>query len=83
MERYICRRGFSCLHADRTNHPQPQPAGHFAPPLSGRENEASTYAVILRIRSVVEGLPRIFTYKQIKEKALTEGISLNEVPVDI
>ena len=34
-----------CLHADRTNHPQPQPAGRLL--TAGRENETSAYAVIL------------------------------------
>ena len=42
---HLNRRGFSCLNADRTNHPQPQPAGRIL--TAGRENETSAYAVIL------------------------------------
>lgn len=42
---HLYRRGFSCLHADRTNHPQPQSAGRLL--TAGRENETSAYAVIL------------------------------------
>ena len=40
--------------------------------VASEQADAPSY---FRIRSVVESLPRIFTYKQIKEKALTEGIS--------
>lgn len=43
--------------------------------LPGEKMKPQPMQSYFRIRSVVESLPRIFTYKQIKEKALTEGIS--------
>ena len=43
--------------------------------LPGEKMKPQPMQSYFRIRSVVESLPKIFTYKQIKEKALTEGIS--------
>ena len=43
--------------------------------LPGEKMKPQPMQSYFRIRSVVESLPKTFTYKQIKEKALTEGIS--------
>ena len=43
--------------------------------LPGDEVKSKPLKSYFRIRTVVESLPTTFTYKEIKEKALTKGIS--------
>ena len=66
----------SCVDIEK---PVPKPGEALikvvASSLPGEKMKPQPMQSYFRIRSVVESLPRIFTYKQIKEKALTEGIS--------
>lgn len=47
--------------------------------LPGNESKAKPLQSYFRIRPIIESLPKIFTYKEIKQKALSAGISESSI----
>ncbi len=51
----------------------------LASSLPGNESKAQPMQSYFRIRPIIESLPEIFTYKEVKQKALPAGISERSV----